>query len=69
MPIITVEVEIFCASCGNGLCNKSSVKNHRSGDAIEVEACEACIEAARDEGYDAGYQDAKKEFELLDEER
>ena len=63
MPEISVNVEVFCASCGQGLCGMTSVKNHRGGDALEVEACDKCIESARDEGYEAGYAQAEKDKE------
>lgn len=54
MPFI--EFEIWC-SCGEGLCNQAT--EIRGG--ISVEPCEKCIERARDEGYNDGYNDRDKE--------
>ena len=45
----TVEFEVWC-SCGEGLCRQT--KNVRGG--VEVEPCEKCLEAAREEGRDEG---------------
>ncbi len=58
MPAI--EFEVWC-SCGNGLCGQCI--ETRGG--ITVEPCEKCIETARgegkDEGYEEGYNDRDKE--------
>lgn len=52
---VTINVDIWCDSCGAGLCATVSIKD----TAIYVPACADCIEAVKtesyDEGYDAGY--------------
>jgi hypothetical protein len=62
---VTVNIEVFCASCGQGLCNMTTnVKNRRTGDSFfEVEACDVCLDSAKQEGYEAGYEAARKEYE------
>ena len=62
---VEVEIEIYCASCGAGLCNISSVSKtaRRPRNAIDVEACPKCLDRARDDGYEKGYEAARKEFE------
>jgi len=55
MPLI--EFEVWC-SCGNGLCNQTT--NVRGG--VEVEPCEKCLERAKDEGYNEGYEAKDKEI-------
>ena len=62
---VELEVEIYYASCGKGLCNQSSVSKttRRRIDAIDVEACPKCLDSARDDGYKEGYEVARKEFE------
>lgn len=59
---IEVEIEVWC-SCGNGLCNVTTV----DGTSITVEPCEVCMEAARQDGYDdgysVGYEEAREKFE------
>ena len=58
MPTIEVELEVWC-SCGNGLCNQSSVKTGRYLG-ITVEPCEKCLAAAREDGYEkARVEDSK----------
>ena len=59
-----VEIEIYCGTCGAGLCNQSSASRTRTrrASAIDVEVCSKCAEKAKDEGYKEGYADAEKEF-------
>ena len=49
---VELEVEVFCAGCGAGLCKQSKAgnTNYRKQTFIEVEPCEKCLEKARDEG-------------------
>lgn len=48
----TVEIEV-CCDCGEGLCRQSE-----GGDnLVIVEPCRKCIEFAKDEGYDKGFND------------
>ena len=58
---IELEVEVFCATCGSGLCKGSTAvkTRNRQADAIDVEACPECISNA----YDEGYKKAREEFE------
>lgn len=60
MPVIEIDVEVWC-SCGEGLCNQSSV--HRTGRGVVVEPCEKCLEKAVDDGYDKGYSKGCEETE------
>jgi len=52
----SLEFEVWC-SCGNGLCNQT--KGVKGG--IEVEPCEKCLEAAKEEGRDEGYNERDME--------
>jgi hypothetical protein len=62
---VSIEVEVFCATCGKGLCNQSTATKtrNRHADAIDVEACQNCLSNAEDAGYEKGYEAARKEFE------
>ena len=66
MPEIEVTVEIWCATCGAGLCNESTgiVKRGRPG--VEVAACATCLNneyrRALDEGYAKGFDEARDRF-------
>ena len=62
MPEIEVNVEIYCARCGVGLCNGTTAgkkPNSRGYPFFEVEPCEHCLDIAHGEGYDEGYEAAK----------
>jgi hypothetical protein len=56
---IDVEVEIYCANCGAGLCNQSKSGNTRGRNQafIEVTPCEKCLETAKNEGYEEGIKE------------
>jgi len=57
MPEVTVEIEVYCGTCGAGLCNQSTVgqTQGRGQQFIKVEVCEHCMDHARDEGFDQGH--------------
>lgn len=67
MPSLELEFEVFCGRCGDGLCNntRESASKGRRFPSIQVDPCERCLERAKDEGinsgYDAGYADGQKE--------
>jgi len=52
----SIEFEVWC-SCGNGLCNQTTeVKG-----GIQVQPCGKCLESAREEGREEGYNERDKE--------
>jgi hypothetical protein len=57
---IDVEFEVWC-SCGEGLCGQSEGNNRgRNGSpGVIVEPCQKCLDTAKNEGYENGYQDAE----------
>jgi hypothetical protein len=48
MPSFDVEFEVFCGTCGAGLCNQSDTRKSRtrSENQVTVEVCQNCIEKA-----------------------
>lgn len=62
---VDVDFEVFCGTCGEGLCLQSDTRSSRSRGypQVTVEACQCCIgreiETARQEGYDEGYSDGE----------
>lgn len=65
MPYFEVEVafDVYC-SCGAPLCPQCTTTDHQrhgSGRSLTVEPCQKCLGDARDNGYDAGYDVARKE--------
>jgi len=52
-----VEVEVICLRCGRDL--QTTVEYRRGGPVILVEPCDNCIEDAKNEGYDKGYDEGQ----------
>jgi hypothetical protein len=50
MPSFEIEFEVFCGTCGAGLCNQSDSRKSRTRreNQVTVERCETCIEDAKD---------------------
>ena len=61
MPEISVNIEVYCATCGDGICNltESTKTRQRQEPCFRVEACPTCIKKAEDRGYDRGYAEAE----------
>jgi len=57
MPFFEVEFEVYCATCGNGLCNQSNGSNSRRMSRVDVEVCQNCIDKAKEEASEKAYQD------------
>ena len=55
MPLLEVEFEVQC-TCGNGLCNQSTVDNKGRYSMVTVEPCERCKDDSYNKGYEAGYE-------------
>jgi hypothetical protein len=65
MPELPFEFEVFCKTCGEGLCHNCTegTTPRRGMPFIQVEPCETCIDNAKDEGHDRGYEEALEEAE------
>jgi hypothetical protein len=52
MPSFTVDFEVFCGTCGAGLCNQSVTRKsrQRQEDQLTVEACGNCVDVAFEKG-------------------
>ena len=64
MPDITVNIDVWCASCGAGLCPVTTVGSPTRGhvnENFQVEPCEKCLADARKDGRDEGYKDGLEE--------
>lgn len=60
MPSFTIqpdsfdlEFDVYCATCGHGLCLMSSTDEKRGRFSVHVEACPKCLERAEDRGRDS----------------
>lgn len=58
---VDVDIEVYCNSCGDGMCNETDVvKTHnRQANAFRVNACPKCLKRAEEEGFDKGYEEGK----------
>ena len=56
MPDIEVEIEVYCAKCGEGLCGQTeAVRTHgRRAPAFRVTPCQRCLDEKYDEGFEDG---------------
>ena len=63
MPDMTIDFYVYCAKCGDGLCNQTTVSSGNRGNIpyIHVEPCERCLDRAKDEGREEGYNDGFQE--------
>ncbi len=57
MPDVTVEVEVYCARRGAGLCSQTEPTNgYNRGEAqFRVDPCNTCLETEKEEGYEEGH--------------
>jgi hypothetical protein len=69
MPTFELEFEVFCATCGAGLCNVSDTRSsyRRHMPQVTVEACENCIDNAK-EPLEEEIRELKEEIEELKKE-
>ena len=63
MPAIEVDIEIFCARCGAGICNNATPgrTKGRGQPTFEIEPCQKCLSDAEKESYDKGYDEGHDE--------
>ncbi len=71
MPQVQIEIEVYCADCGAGLCNHTEFVETRTRNmpSFRVMACTKCLEIARDEGRLAGREEAADEAQAQIDER
>lgn len=62
MPDISIDIELYCNTCGSGICGNGMATYTRRQPCFRIDACEKCTENARDDGYEKGYEAARKEF-------
>jgi hypothetical protein len=71
MPSFEINFEVFCGTCGAGLCNQSDTRKsrHRDHDQVTVDVCQDCVEKAkallndRIEELECEIDDLKREIE------
>lgn len=61
MPEIEVNIELYCAGCGAGICANGTATKKRHQPCFDVEPCQKCLDAADTEGYNRGYDAGKGE--------
>ena len=65
MPSFEINFEVFCGTCGAGLCNQSNSRKsrQRGEDQVTVEVCQYCLGEAK-----SPLQERIEELEQLLEE-
>jgi RNase P subunit RPR2 len=58
---VTDDVSVYCANCGAGLCNQTTVETRRGNHSFTVTPCKACLDASYSDGYTDGLADGKTE--------
>lgn len=66
MPTVEVEVSVWCARCGAGLCNQSDGTKKGRETGVSVEPCQKCLDKEHLAGYDEGYDEARGAYERED---
>lgn len=60
MPDISVEIELYCDTCGDGICGTGVATYTRRQPAFRIPACQICVDRAyergRSDGEDRGYE-------------
>ena len=48
MPSFSLDFEVYCGTCGAGLCNQSDTRKsrHRGEDQVTVDVCQDCVQKA-----------------------
>jgi hypothetical protein len=63
MPTIEVDVEVWCAECGAGLCNQTTVESSSRKRGLHVMPCKRCSERIKEEGFNEGFAEAESRRE------
>ena len=70
MPDFTLEFEVYCGTCGEGLCNESNTRtsHRRSMPQVTVNACPVCIERKDDEiaALKSQLEDLQEQFNTIE---
>ena len=63
---VDIEFEVFCGTCGTGLCNNSETRTsrNRSANQVTVDACPKCMAAKDEEISDLNYKVDALETEM-----
>lgn len=63
---VEVDFEVFCGTCGDGLCGQSEGRQsrNRAYPQVTVEVCQKCVESAKDELNDQIYELKERLVEL-----
>lgn len=56
MPSFEIDFSVYCAKCGEGLCNLSNAEQDTKDNRVYVGPCPHCMEEAKAEGYQEGYE-------------
>ncbi len=51
---ISIDFEIYCGGCGDGICHLGNTRQSRNRGypQVVIEPCKKCLDAAKSEGYE-----------------
>lgn len=61
MPEIAVDIELYCAKCGAGICANGTATTRRHQPCFQIEPCEKCLQNAEEHGREKGYKEGYEE--------
>jgi|WetSurMetagenome_2_1015567.scaffolds.fasta_scaffold156149_1 hypothetical protein len=66
MPNVTLNLDVYCSECGDGICNHADFNKYKG--ALEVRPCDYCMNQKQQE-IDELNDEIDRLNELLDEEK
>ncbi len=67
MPEIAVDIELYCDTCGSGICGNGTATYRRNQPSFRIAACDKCVAVADEVGYTRGYaegfDEARKRYD------
>jgi len=63
--LFEIDFEVYCGTCGTGLCNQSDGSNEQKGPRVTVEVCPYCRDEAKSEGHAEGHDEAVNEKQII----
>lgn len=50
---VEIDFDVYCGTCGHGLCGQSFTSERKGRFRVDVEACSKCLEAEFDRGVNS----------------
>ena len=64
MPEIAVDIELYCSTCGEGICALGTATKRRGQPCFQIEPCEKCMDNATSAGFEVGFKEAREKYDV-----